>query len=246
MPHVATSKDDAIHAAHAPILATHHRSSRKVVLALAGLIAVGGLGMGVRTALAPDVANVATQSTVAVSDAPTTNTVKARQVPSSIPVVISTVPTPSSAPAGSGKPFTAKGAVTETDQISIGADVLRHLRGQVEGTRKGQYRDKSGTWSLLEREQMAIVEELTINSVEIGEPEMQNGVETQHIRATTDLSRVKGVWPSDSTVGPLLASQVSDDRFYLDIWFTKNRGVTYVDVSGSSARAADIATLYFG
>jgi hypothetical protein len=212
------------------------------MVALAGVLVVGGLGLGVNHALTPDVANVATRSTQPNSGVATS---RAGELPTGIATASDTVRTSPSASSSSGQAFTAKGDLTAADQSSVASDVLAFLRRQVGGDKKGQYRDKAGTWLLIEPEHMAIVQELDSKSVEIGEPEMRNGVMTEHVRATADLARVKGSWPIDSAVGTFLFAQVPDGQFYLDIWYTKDRGVSFVDVSTSSARSADIATLYF-
>lgn len=217
------------------------RSPRNVIIAVAGVALVAGLGFGVSKALAPDNVKIISEPTTVETTAKTPTTTSAERPQRSVPPAPSKIGTPTST---SVAPFTAK-VGTDADKISVVREVLNILEGPHYASGIHGQRHDNNQWFALDDEYYPIIGQIETESVEIGEPELKDGEETQHVRAITLVSRLQEVWPTDSALAKVLTTKAPEGRFYVDIWYTKDR-LTFIRVSSSSTHSTDVAEIYFG
>lgn len=212
---------------------------RALLITLAGIALVAGLGFGVSKALTPSLtpesANAGTAQGPALASS--TTALGLSQVTGGL----------RAQPGGSiASTFVVRPAVTDGDRISLAADLQAMALKQLGDQQLGQYLEQ-GRWTAASPELFAIAQEFTPLSLEIGKPEFVGGSATEHVRMTTDLNSVKARWASNVDIGKQLAALAPSGVFYLDLWYTKasDGGFRQLKISSSNQRGGDIVDLTF-
>lgn len=211
---------------------------RALLITLAGVALVAGLGFGVSKALTPSLTPETANSGATAGPAlASSTTLGLSQVSGGL----------RAQPGGSIAPtFVVRPAVTDGDRISLAADLHAMALKQLGNQQLGQYLEQ-GRWTTASPELFAIAQEFTPLSLEIGKPEFVGGSTMEHVRMTTDVSRVKARWANTVEIGKQLAAMAPSGVFYLDLWYTKAPagGFRELKISSSNQRGGEIADLTF-